>query len=94
MANRAYLYPSNAPDDWEIEGKDYWDSRHWIPLGWLFFYRPHDLHVVPIESWYEVRLSAPLEGALKLFYERRPFLERLLGNSFPSQWFLRLTETW
>jgi hypothetical protein len=93
MANRAYLYPSDSPEDWEKRDKNYWDSRHYIPMAWLFFYRSKDIHIVPIESWHKVTLSSNLEGALQLFRERRPIVERLLGNSFPIQRLLRLTDT-
>jgi len=36
MANRAYLYPSNQPDQWEWDRNEteYYDSRHSFPMLW------------------------------------------------------------
>jgi hypothetical protein len=98
VADRAYLYPAAQSDDWISSGKDCWDSRHYIPLAWLFLFHADDirLHEVSLKefglgTFQNLGLTASREAALQLFNARRPHLEHLLGDSFSPAWFSRLT---
>ena len=78
MANRAYLYTSDRPDNWERPQEDYYDSRWTIPLAWFFFYKPSDIRMVDVHSggshWQEVKFSAEKQTALARFAAREPLL--------------------
>jgi hypothetical protein len=84
MANRAYLFSSDRPDDWKRPEIGYYDSRGTIPLAWWLFFAPGDTVWRDVESsgsyWREVKLSAPKCRALGLFAARRPLLLSLLGG--------------
>ena len=84
MANRAYLYSSNRRDDWECPERDYYDSRHTIPLAWFFFFRPDDIRIVDVRDggsqWQEVKLSAEKQNSLDLFAARQPLLRLLVED--------------
>jgi hypothetical protein len=84
MANRAYLYSSDRPDDWRRPEIGYYDSRGAIPLAWWLFFEPGNAVWRDVESngnhWREVKLSAPKGRALGLFAARRRLLLPLLGG--------------
>ena len=76
MANRAYLYPSNQPDQWEWDRNEieYYDSRHTFPILWWLLVSSKDLQLVDIHyshsSWKEIRLSVKTSIALQRFKDR------------------------
>lgn len=84
MANRAYLYSSDRPDDWGRPEIDYYDSRWTIPLAWWLFFEPGNAVWQDVEfngdHWHEIKLSAPKGRALELFAARRLLLLQLLGG--------------
>jgi hypothetical protein len=84
VANRAYLYSADRPDDWKCPEDGYYDSRWTVPLAWWLFFAPGDAVWSDVEyngsRWREVKLSAPRGRALGLFAARRPLLLSLLGG--------------
>jgi hypothetical protein len=84
MANRAYLYSSDRPDDWKCPDEGYYDSRWTVPLAWWLLFGPGDAVWFEVECngsrWREVKLSAPKGRALAAFAARRPLLLSLLGG--------------
>ncbi len=88
MANRAYLYSSDRPDNWERPKKDYYDSRWTIPLAWFFFYGPDDVRMVDVHfqgsHWQEVKFSAEKQTALALFAARLRLLMALVEGKISS----------
>lgn len=85
MANRAYLFVTDTderdpfpiqqyPEEW------YYDSRWCIPLAWFFFFRPDEVHLVPVQGWEEVCLRAEKADAVKLFDRRITLLNSLVDS--------------
>jgi len=76
MANRAYLYPSNQPDQWEWDRNEteYYDSRHSFPMLWWLLVSGEDVQLVDIHyghsSWEEIRFSVKTSIALQRFKNR------------------------
>lgn len=81
MANRAYLYSSDNPEEWECPGRylrpgePYYDSRWLIPLAWLYFFDPEDVSLIEVEQWFEVRLRVEKKLAIERFDTRLPLLK-------------------
>lgn len=91
MANRAYLYSVAMQDAaaWKRPDYSYLDSRHNIPVSWLFFFTPdsrcrfHDNYGV--SQWDEVKLLTERRLAVERFQARRGLLDTVLGPVTFSQ---------
>ena len=70
MANRAYLYISDNPEEWDfdIDAYPYYDSRHYFPVIWWLLFNPEDVKLVNClyngASWKEIKLVAEKSKAL------------------------------
>jgi len=91
MANRAYLFCRDDPDDFTSpkEGEPYYDSRHVIPLSWFCFYSPFDIvqHSVGCRGsrWVELKFAAVKTSALDRFRRRIPLVRAATEDAIGVQ---------
>lgn len=86
MANRAYLYssdcsnPQSIDPNWEF----YLDSRHYLPLSWIFLFSANSFQTVEIKcassTWREGYFSATKELCRSNWQARFPFFENTLSS--------------
>lgn len=105
MANRAYLYAREESVFRRLYEEHtapwYYDSRHYIPFSWFFFFMPEDVKLIGVDVSHdpvlrslpgqphvveEVRLICKRPLALDRFARRRQLLEALVCPSLdPSE---------
>ena len=93
MANRAYLFCSESDPDnpltWaecRTNEQPYYDSRHGIPLAWLFFFQPGDCKLIDVSynqsHWQEPKLMSDKTQAIDYFKQKQAVLAELVGPRF------------
>ena len=81
MANRAYLFPADSPTlDWPDmvsgESHHYYDSRHALPLAWLFFFRTTDIKL----DGDEIYFASDRKSACDYFLTRKSLVQDIAGT--------------
>ena len=99
MANRAYLFISNSAQDWEYSNRQYFDSRHNIPLAWWFLFREENVFLVDVESYdgKEVRFSANKTSAPATLANHKDLLSQIVGAKLDPElleWFIGNISDW
>jgi hypothetical protein len=87
MANRGYLMATHSPHESRVtfindDDRRYYDSRHYFPLAWLFFFRAPELNFEYEEGYgSEVRFVAKRHEACDYFMKKRSLLEKIVNHT-------------
>ncbi|MBK8800590.1 MAG: hypothetical protein IPN71_00760 [Fibrobacteres bacterium] len=92
MANRAYLFADDLKEHGSVYRPDYvnrvkyYDSRHNLPVCWMFLFSRDDIRSFPVEfqgsSWLEWKLVAEKAEAIQRFRDRMDAVKKWANRSF------------